>query len=113
MELLAPEIVAEVRTLSAGLGAGGLAIGLALGLLGVLLFRFWIMALTSAGGALLMGYARLGLADHFLKCDAVAFSAKHAVLLNWVCGVTALLGLVAQFFLTRRRARKGSPSGKG
>ncbi len=199
MEVLAPDIVAEVKTLSVGLCAGGLAVGLALwllgwwshrfwvvltitalagvyglyeapawrvqplltgvllalaagmlalalvrllafaaggvaavlalqalvptldqplicflagGLLGMALFRFWIMALTSAGGTLLIGYSGLGLAEHLLHCDAVAFSEKHVVLLNWLCGAAALLGLAAQCFLTRR-GKKPVSSGKG
>jgi hypothetical protein len=200
MELLAPDIVVEVKTLSAGLCAGGLAVGLALwlfgwwshrfwvvltitllagvyglyeasawhvqplvsaillalaagmlalaltrllafaaggftavlglqalvptldqpvicflagGLLGVVLFRFWIMALTSAAGTLLLGYCALGLAEHLFPWDAVAFSERQVVLLNWLCGVTALVGLVAQFWLTRGAGVRGKSGGKG
>src|SRR5262245_15106530 len=80
---------------------------LAGGLLGVLLFRFWIMALTSGGGTLVMAYSIMGLAERLFRCDAVAFSEKHVVLLNWVCGIAAVVGLVAQFYLTRRRPEKG------
>jgi hypothetical protein len=78
---------------------------LAGGLLGVLLFRFWVMALTSAAGTLLMAYAALGLAQHLCRLDAVAFSEQHGVLLNWLCGVTAVLGLATQFVLARRRPK--------
>jgi hypothetical protein len=86
---------------------------LAGGLLGVALFRFWITALTSAGGTLLIGYSALGLAERLLRCDAVAFSEKHVVLLNWLCGAVALLGLAAQLFLTRRRNKKTVVQVKG
>src|SRR4051794_17528551 len=51
MELLAPDIVAEVKTLSVGLCAGGLAGGLGLWLLGWWSHRFWVvLALTSLAG---------------------------------------------------------------
>src|SRR5947209_18732987 len=43
MELLAPDIVAEVKLLSAGLCAAGLAIGLALWLFGWWSHRFWVV----------------------------------------------------------------------
>ena len=75
------------------------------GLVGLLLFRFWIMALTSLAGTLLAGYAGLCLADRLGHLDAAAWAARHALLLNWACGAAAVLGLVVQFLLDRRRQR--------
>src|SRR5262249_32353625 len=79
---------------------------LAGGLVGLLLFRIWMMALTSLLGTLLMGYAGLCLADHFGRLDCVAWSEQNAALLNGACGVGALLGLLVQFLLDRRRKRR-------
>jgi MFS family permease len=112
--------LALVRVLA--FAAGGLAIVLATrtlvpqwdeplvcflvgGLLGLLLFRVWMMALTSAAGTLLMAYAGLCLTDHFVKLDVVALADKKTNLLNGVCGGVALLGLVVQFVLDRRKKR--------
>src|SRR5436189_225843 len=109
MELVAPDIVAEVKTLSIGLCAAGLAVGLALWLLGWWSHRFWVVLSIT----LLAGYAGLGLAESLCHCDAVAFSDRHVVLLNWLCGATALLGLAVQFYLTRGRGKKVTVYGKG
>jgi MFS family permease len=78
---------------------------LAGGLLGVLLFRVWTMALTSLAGTLLMAYSGLCLADRLGKLDAPALTARVPVLLNWACIGVALVGLVAQFIMERRRMR--------
>jgi MFS family permease len=76
------------------------------GLVGLVLFRVWTMALTSLAGTLFMTYCGLCLAERWGKLNAVAWSAKQTVLLNWGCGGLTLLGLCAQFYLERRRARK-------
>lgn len=78
---------------------------LAGGLIGMLLFRVWTMALTGLAGAVLMGYSGLCLADRLGKLDAVAASEKSAGLFNWACFGVALLGLVVQFVIDRWRIR--------
>jgi hypothetical protein len=105
--------------------AGGLAIVLAMrilflqweeplacflvgGLLALLLFRVWMMALTSAAGTLLMVYAGLCLAHHFVKLDVVALAEQKTNLLNGICGGVALLGLLVQFVLDRKKKRAAS-----
>jgi hypothetical protein len=80
------------------------------GLLGVLLFRVWVMALTSLGGTLLLAYSSLCLLERLTKLNAVAFADRHEVLLNWSCGGMAGLGLLLQLLLNRgggRGAKKG------
>ncbi len=74
------------------------------GLLGVLLFRLWVMAVTSVSGTLLVVYSGLCLAERLAKLDAVGFAEKHVKLLNWLCGGAAVLGLLAQLLLNRRQA---------
>jgi hypothetical protein len=76
------------------------------GLLGVVLFRVWTMALTGMAGAVLVGYSALCWADRAGRLDAVAWSDKETLLLNWACGVFTFLGLFAQLYLERRRGRK-------
>lgn len=112
--------LALVRVLA--FGAGGVAAWLAVralapqwqeplvtflagGLVGVLLFRVWMMALTSLGGTLLMGYSGLCLVDRLGKLDAIALAEKSPSLLNWGCVGVALLGLVVQYLLERWRVR--------
>jgi hypothetical protein len=75
------------------------------GLLGLLLFRVWTMALTSFAGALLVVYCSLGLADRLGKLDAVAIAEGRPGLLNWVCGGLTLAGLLMQFLLERRKGK--------
>jgi hypothetical protein len=84
------------------------------GLTGVLLFRFWMMTLTSLAGALVMSYAGLCLADRLGKVDAVSLAEKSSALLNWVCVGFGLLGLVVQYLVERWHARlTGKGKGKG
>ncbi|HYT87335.1 MAG TPA: hypothetical protein VEL76_01320 [Gemmataceae bacterium] len=80
------------------------------GLLGVLLFRVWVMALTSLLGVLLMTYMSLCLAEHLAKMNAGEFAAKRPVLLNWICGGTTALGFLLQALLTRRKAGTNAPA---
>jgi MFS family permease len=86
---------------------------LAGGLVGLLLFRFWTMALTSFVGALLLVYSTLCLADKLDKLDAVAWATDQGTLLNWLCGVLTLVGLVVQLILERRRLHRLRDSEEG
>jgi MFS family permease len=79
---------------------------LAGGLVGLVLFRFWTMALTSFVGALFVVYSGLCLADRMDKLDSVAWAQDQGMLLNWFCGTLTLVGFVVQIFLERRRVRK-------
>jgi hypothetical protein len=75
-------------------------------LVALYLFRTWTMALTSLGGSLIMVYAGLGLADRLGKLDALAWSEKRTLLLNWLCGSLAVVGWVAQFVMERARIQR-------
>jgi MFS family permease len=79
--------------------------GLVGGLIGVFLFRFWTMVLTSMAGTLLSAYGTLALLHRFEVLDAVSWADQHNVLLNWLWGALSLLGLLVQFVLERRRIR--------
>ena len=76
------------------------------GLVGVFLFRLGIMALTSALGSLLVLYCGLCLLDRLGTLNAAVWADGHAVLLNWLCGSTLILGVLTQFLLERRRLNK-------
>jgi hypothetical protein len=90
-----------------------LVVFLVAGLIGLFLFRFWIMALTSFSGTLLMAHAGLSLMQHSGGLDAAAWSETNAGLVNWVCGLTTIAGIALQFLLDRRRgARKDKKPGK-
>src|SRR5262249_46524051 len=71
------------------------------GLLGVLLFRVWVMVLTSLGGTLLLTYSSLCLLERFTKLNAVEFADQRDTLLNWVCGGLVALGVLRQLLLNR------------
>jgi hypothetical protein len=82
-----------------------LAVFVVSGLISLLLFRWSLMALTSFAGAVLMCYAGLGLLNWQGALDAVAWTEQSAPLLNWICGLTALLGFFVQFLFHRRAIR--------
>ncbi len=79
---------------------------LAGGLVGVVLYRLWIMAVSSLVGTLLFSYAFFSLLDHLGQLDSVAWAARHGPLLNWGLGGWVVLGVLAQFVLDRRRQGK-------
>ncbi len=72
------------------------------GMVGLLLFRIWLMALTSLAGALLLTYFGLALLHHYGTLDALAVADQGQVLLNWISCLLAVVGLTLQFFLDRR-----------
>jgi hypothetical protein len=79
---------------------------LAGGLMGALLFRFWIITLTSFGGTLLLTYSTLCLIESPGSFTPAEWADQNAVLLNLVAGGLTLLGLMTQVFLERMRARQ-------
>jgi hypothetical protein len=76
------------------------------GLVGVFLFRFGMIVLTSTVGTLLMGYCGLCLLDRLDTLNAASWAGQNAVLLNWLCASGIVLGVLTQFLLERRRANK-------
>lgn len=76
------------------------------GLIGVLLYRFWIIVFSSTIGALLLAYSALALLDRLRIVDSVAWSTKYGPLLNWGCAALIVLGILVQFLLERRRRRR-------
>src|SRR5262245_22299886 len=77
------------------------AVFLAGGLLGLLLYRFWAMLLTSFGGAVLAGHAALALAHALAGFDGVGFAARNAAALNGVVLAAALVGVFVQHRIAR------------
>jgi hypothetical protein len=78
---------------------------LAGGLLGVVLFRVWIMALTSFGGTLLLGYGSLWMAHQPGGFSAADWAGEHVSLLNVLALGATVLGVIVQLFLDRLRAK--------
>jgi hypothetical protein len=83
---------------------------LAGGLLAVVLFRLWTMALTSLGGTLLLSYSGLCLADRLGKLDAIALTETKPHLLNAACIALMVLGVLTQLYLEGRRAAQQKAS---
>jgi MFS family permease len=76
------------------------------GLIGVFLFRLGMMAFTSTAGTLLTAYCALALLDRLGTLDCHQWPDGNVVLLNWLCGSGAVLGVLMQFVLERRRLYK-------
>lgn len=76
---------------------------LASGLVGLVLFRLWIMILTSSAGTLLMAYSGLCLAQRFGTLNLATLADGQASLLNIGCAAIAFVGVFVQFYLDRRR----------
>jgi hypothetical protein len=79
-----------------------LAVFVVSGLVSLVLFRWFLMALTSLLGATLVCYAGLALLNQRGALDAVAWSDQGATLLNWICGLMALMGFAFQYLFERR-----------
>jgi hypothetical protein len=76
------------------------------GLAGLMLFRLWMMALTSLVGTLLIGYSGLCLLDRLGKIDALVWAEQRTALLNWSCVGVCLLGLLTQYLVDRWRKKQ-------
>ena len=76
------------------------------GLLGVLLYKIWVTALSSLAGTLLIAYSILGLLSGLGMGDVTNWAEQQTPLLNWICAATAVLGLMTQLLLERRRRRR-------
>jgi hypothetical protein len=79
-----------------------IAVFLVGGLVGVFLYRFWIVTFSSLIGALLMAYSALALFDQLHMVDSVAWTRKNGPLLNWGLAALIVLGILVQFLLDRR-----------
>jgi MFS family permease len=75
------------------------------GLAGLLMFRLWMMVLTSLAGTLTMTYSALCLLDQLGKLDAMAWATERGNMLNYLCLGGTVVGLIAQFLLERFRKK--------
>jgi hypothetical protein len=79
---------------------------LAGGLLGIVLFRLWVMLLTCSAGVLLLSYGGLTLAVQLLRFDAVQSLREAGGLVDVGYGVAVLVGVLIQYVLDRARRRR-------
>ncbi len=75
------------------------------GLLGLLLFRFWIILLSSTAGVVLLFSGGLALAEQLLKFDPSRWVSGNGTLINLGLAVAVLLGVVFQYCLVRAHQR--------
>ena len=84
-----------------------IAVFLVGGLIGIVLYRFWITTFASLVGSLLMAYSALALFDRLnMVHNTVAWTEANGPLLNWGCASLVVLGVLIQFLLERRRHRR-------
>jgi hypothetical protein len=83
------------------------------GLLGLVLFRLWFMALTSYLGALVIAHGTLALVNSIGGFNCIAWSEEQTILLNWILGILAFLGLTIQFLMDRGPSRRLRDAGDG
>lgn len=76
------------------------------GLVGLFLFRWCWMGLTSWTGTLLLAHCGLGLGQHYRALDVPTWIEQTGPMLNWILGGVAFLGLAFQFLLDRRVRRR-------
>jgi len=76
------------------------------GLFGLILYRVWIMLLTSLGGVLVAGHAALLLLEPLLAFDAVEWVTANQAAVNGSTIALAILGIVLQAVFTRRNRRE-------
>lgn len=75
------------------------------GLLCLLLFRWYFMALTSFLGGTLLAYGTLALLHYHEAIDAIGWADNNATLLTILCGLLTIIGFITQFLFDSRRAR--------
>ena len=83
-----------------------LVVFLVCGLVGLLLFRWCVMATTSLLGSVILLYTGLTFLNRQGSLDAIAWTEQGAVLLNWGCGLMTVMGCAFQVLLERRRRRR-------
>lgn len=76
------------------------------GLIGLILFRWCWMALSSVSGTILLAYCGLALGNHYHALDALLWIQQTGGMLDWILGGAAFLGLAFQFLLERRSRRR-------
>lgn len=76
------------------------------GLLGVMLYRFWTMLLTSFVGVILCWHSLLCLLERFIAFDAAGFAAANARVLTGAGLAVTALGVVGQSWLERWYQRR-------
>jgi hypothetical protein len=84
-------------------------------LAGWFLMRFWMMALSSMTGTLLIGYSGLALAGKWTTLDATAWCEGHRQLANILVVVAALAGFLMQLgcdWWIHRKPAGGKSAGK-
>ena len=79
-----------------------LAVFVICGLTSLALFRWFLMGMTSLLGATILVYAGLAFLNQRGALDAPTWSDQGATLLNWICGLMAVLGFAFQFLFDRR-----------
>jgi hypothetical protein len=83
-----------------------IAVFLVGGLIGVILYRFWIAIFSSLVGSVLMAYSALALLDRLGLIASVPWTRQNGPLLNWACASLIVMGVLVQFLLERRGKRK-------
>ena len=76
------------------------------GLAGVLLYRLWMMLLTSFIGTLIAWHSGFCLADRMLHFDSVEWTTNHTAFLNGIVLAGTVAGVLMQSWLERKLARK-------
>jgi hypothetical protein len=76
------------------------------GLLGVLLYRFWTMLLTSFVGVLVSWHCGLCLTETLMAFDAAAFAEQQSLILNGAGMAVTVLGVVTQSWIERWHLRR-------
>jgi hypothetical protein len=87
-----------------------IAVFLVGGLIGVLLYKFWITTFSSLVGSLLMVYSALALFDRLHMVNSVQWAQNKGALLNWAFASLVVTGVLVQFLWERRRRRKAKPA---
>jgi len=76
------------------------------GLVCLLLFRWYFMALTSFLGSTLVAYGTLALLHYHETLDAIGWADENSKLLSILCGAATFVGFLFQFFFERWRKRR-------
>lgn len=102
MHLIAPGADAPVICILSG------------GVFAIILFRLWIMFLTSFAGSVVITYCVLCFFDRLGSFDSVKWSQENVTALNWICLIGAGVITVAQYYWNQnaKSEKKDKPADK-
>ncbi len=83
------------------------------GVFASILYRLWLMTITSFCSTLVSVYLLLAIIHKLTKANVTDWANKQPVLLNWICLIIAATGVIVQYVIVRRWEKSSGEGGDG